>query len=192
MGAASQQVEIGRDPHAARGRPTTMDPAYLVGRQCRRLSGLGGPREAFFSDVGGHSGIEIVDAYTPGGGGNDGQTYDWAFNLIAEARLTDFATTAWAPGGLDLIAPAGPDVNGNPIWVTPSGNTTIYVKYDGKVSGNTGLLSPCGLRYDVAIPLNALNYTKIRDASDNDQSGIAVYTCNGVVILSLISFQVIT
>lgn len=129
--------------------------------------------------------IEIVDSYTPGSGGNTGLTYDWAFNLIAESRLTDFATTAWAPGGLDLVAPVGPDVNGNPIWVTPSANTTIYVKWDGKVSGNTGLLSPCGLRYDVAIPLNALNYTKLRDPLDNDQSGLAAYTCNGAKIAAV-------
>jgi Bacterial Ig domain/Secretion system C-terminal sorting domain len=129
--------------------------------------------------------IEIVDSYTPGTGGNDGQTYDWAFNLIAESRLTDYATTAWAPGGLDLVAPAGPDVNGNPIWVTPSTNTTIYVKWDGKVSGNVGLVSPCGLRYDVAIPLNALNYTKLRDPNDNDQSGLAVFTCNGAKIAAV-------
>ena len=129
--------------------------------------------------------IELVDSYTPGGGGNDGQTYDWAFNLISDARLTDFATTAWAPGGLDLVAPAGPDVNGNPIWVTPSANTTIYVKYDGKISGTSGSISPCGLRYDVAIPLNALNYTKIRDLSDNDQSGIAIYTCNGAKLAAV-------
>jgi Bacterial Ig domain len=129
--------------------------------------------------------IEVVDSYTPGGGGNDGQTYDWAFNLIAEARLTDFATTAWAPGGLDLVAPAGPDVNGNPIWVTPNVNTTIYVKWDGKVSGTTGLASPCGLRYDSSFTLNALKYAKLRDFRDNDQSGLAVYTCNGAKIAAV-------
>jgi hypothetical protein len=124
--------------------------------------------------------IEIVDSYTPGGGGNDGSTYDWSFNLIAESRLSEYATTAWAPGGLDLIAPVGPDVNGNPIWVTPTANTTVYVKYDGKISGNSGSVSPCGLRYDISYSLNALNYLKIRDPNDNDQSGIGVYTCDGV------------
>ena len=129
--------------------------------------------------------IEIVDSYTPGGGGNSGLTYDWSFNLIAEARLTDFATTAWAPGGLDLVAPPGPDVNGNPIWVTPNMNTTIYVKWNGNVSGNTGLVSPCGLRYDIAYTLDALKYIKLRDLSDNDQSGLAVYTCNGAKIAAV-------
>ena len=129
--------------------------------------------------------IEIVDSYTPGGGGNDGSTYDWSFNLISDSRLTDYTTVAWAPGGLDLVAPPGPDVNGNPIWVTPTANTTIYVKYDGNISGSSGSVSPCGLKYDVSYSLNALNYMKIKDPSDNDQSGIAIYTCDGTKIASV-------
>lgn len=129
--------------------------------------------------------IELVDSYTPGSGGNDGSTYDWAFNLISEARLTDYTTVAWAPGGLDLNATSGPDVNGNPIWVTPTANTIIYVKYNGNVNGNSGLISPCGLRYDVAYTVNALNYIKIKDPSDNDQSGIAIFTCNGAKIAAV-------
>ncbi len=129
--------------------------------------------------------IEIVDSYTPGGGGNSGTDYDWAFNLISEAKLSDFATIAWAPGGLDQSAPPGPDVNGNPIWVTPNVNTTLYVKYDGLITGSTGSTSPCGLKYDVSYNVNALNYVKIKDPNDNDQSGIAVYTCNGAKIAAV-------
>jgi len=124
------------------------------------------------------SAIEIVDSYTPGGGGNSGSTYDWAFNLISELRLTDFATIAWAPGSLDGSR------NDNPIWVTPNINTTLYVKYNGDVSNGPNT-SPCGLKYDVAIALNALNYTKIKNPSINDQSGIAVYTCNGAKIAAV-------
>ena len=41
------------------------------------------------------------------------------------------------------------------------------------------------LAYDVSIPLNALNYPKVRDPIDNDQSGIAVYTCNGAKIAAV-------
>lgn len=129
--------------------------------------------------------IEIVDSYTPYTGTQDGSTYDWSFNLISEARLTDYTTVAWAPGGLDLVAPAGPDVNGNPIWVTPTANTTIYVKYDGNVTGTSGSVSPCGLRYDISYNVNALNYIKILDNTDNDQSGIAIYTCNGAKIAAV-------
>ena len=122
--------------------------------------------------------LEIADSYTPGGGGNDGTTRDWAFNLISEARLTDFASVAWAPGSTDMTR------NDNPIWVTPSANTTVYVKYDGDVL-NGASISPCGLKYDVAIPVNYLNYIKIKDASDNNQSGTAVYTCNGAKIAAV-------
>jgi len=122
--------------------------------------------------------LEIVDSYTPGGGGNDGATRDWAFNLISEARLTDFASVAWAPGSIDMTR------NDNPIWVTPTANTIVYVKYDGDVLNGPGV-SPCGLKFDVAIPLNALNYTRIKDASDNNQSGTAVYTCNGAKIAAI-------
>lgn len=123
--------------------------------------------------------IEIVDSYTPGGGGNSGSTYDWSFNLIAENRLTDFATIAWAPGSTDGTR------NDNPVWVTPTTNTIIYVKYDGNVSGTTGLLSPCGLRYDVSYTLNALQHKRILDPNDNDQSGLAVYTCNGAKLAAV-------
>ena len=122
--------------------------------------------------------IEIVDSYTPGGGGNDGATRDWAFNLISEERLTDFASVAWAPGSTDMTR------NDNPIWVTPTANTIVYVKYDGDVL-NGPSISPCGLKYDVAIPLNALNYTKIKDAGDNNQGGTSVFTCNGAKIAAV-------
>ena len=123
--------------------------------------------------------IEIVDSYTPPSppipvGGNGGSTYDWAFNLISEARLTTFSSVAWAPGSTNGL------VNGNPVWVTPAANTTIYVKYNGAVL-SSGPLSPCGLNYDVAIPLSALNYVKLFD-SDNNQSGLAVFTCDGTKI----------
>ena len=47
------------------------------------------------------------------------------------------------------------------------------------------LVSPCGLRYDVSYNVNALNYIKIRDPTDNDQSGIAIYTCNGAKIAAV-------
>ncbi len=117
--------------------------------------------------------IEIADSYTPGGGGNSGQEFDWAFNLISASRLTNFATVAWAPGSYDGTR------NDNPIWVTPNANTTVYVKYDGNVLSG-GSASPCGFRYDASYPLNALNSKRLLDPSgDNSQSNLAVYTCDG-------------
>ncbi|MBK8608723.1 MAG: T9SS type A sorting domain-containing protein [Chitinophagaceae bacterium] len=123
--------------------------------------------------------IQICDSYTPGGGGNGGTEYDWSFNLISQNRLTDFATVAWAPGSIDGSR------NDNPVWVTPINNTTIYVKYDGNISGTQGLLSPCGMRYDVSYTLNALNHKRVIDPTDNDQSGLAVYTCDGTKLAAV-------
>jgi hypothetical protein len=128
--------------------------------------------------------IEIIDSYTPGGGGNNGVTYDWSFNLISEERLTSFASVAWAPGGLNILPPSSPDVNGNPIWVTPSASTTIYVKWDGDLL-NGGSVSPCGFRYDDSYTLQALRYQRLKDNNDNDQGGIAVYTCDGTKIAAV-------
>lgn len=122
--------------------------------------------------------IEIVDSYTPGGGGNDGGTRDWSFNLISEARLTDFASVAWAPGSIDL------STNDNPIWVTPNANTTVYIKYDGDVLNGPNT-SPCGLKYDALANVNYLNHIRIKDNNDNNQSGTAVYTCNGAKIAAV-------
>ncbi len=53
------------------------------------------------------------------------------------------------------------------------------------MNGTSGSVSPCGLRYDVSYNLNALNYIKIKDTSDNDQSGIAIFTCNGAKIAAV-------
>jgi uncharacterized repeat protein (TIGR01451 family) len=122
--------------------------------------------------------VQIVDSYTPSPPPdsdpyNSGTTRDWSFNLIAENRLTDFATVAWAPGSQDN------STNDNPIWVTPTDNTTVYVKWDGNVlDGPTE--SPCGLFYDDVYTVDALTHLRLRDNSDNDQSGIAIYTCDDV------------
>ncbi|MDB5250383.1 MAG: hypothetical protein JWQ40_4777 [Segetibacter sp.] len=122
--------------------------------------------------------IEIVGSYSPGSTTNlNGPNYDWSFNLISEPRLTTYATLAWAPGSTDGTG------NYNPVWVTPANNTRIYVKYDGDVL-NGGSVSPCGLHYDVTFTLNALKYSKVLDP-DRDQSGIAIYTCDGTKIAAV-------
>ncbi len=153
-------------------------PAKTVVRFPMPMSQTAGYR---FENPGGEAftAIEVCDSYTPGVGGNGGSEFDWAFNLIAEQRLTDMATVAWAPGSIDGTR------DDNPIWVTPTANTTIYVKYDGNIGGNTGLVSPCGFRYDVSYPLSALNHKRLLDLSDKDQSGLAVYTCDGTRIAAV-------
>ena len=42
--------------------------------------------------------IEVCDSYTPGGGGNSGSTYDWAFNLIAEEQTYHFCYNSMGSG----------------------------------------------------------------------------------------------
>jgi hypothetical protein len=111
--------------------------------------------------------MEVIDADA------NGSTYDWAFAMTAAERLTDFTSIAWAPGSLDGSR------NDGPIWVTPTGNTTLYIKYDGDLTSGTPNLSPCGLAYDLAVSLNEFDIYKVLDNTDNDQSGVALFTCDG-------------
>jgi hypothetical protein len=111
--------------------------------------------------------VEILDAEA------EGSTFDWAFTLITAERLTTYSAIAWAPGSLNGSR------NDNPIWVTPVASTILYIKFDGNLASNTPTMSPCGLPFDIAVPLTALQTYKIKDTADNDQSGTAIYTCDG-------------
>ena len=110
----------------------------------------------------------VVDADTEGG------NFDWAFSLINADGLTNSSSIAWAPGS----ANNPPAENYNPVWVTPIANTTIYVKYNGDLTASGPNLSPCDAPYDISYSVNALAALRIFDP-DNDQSGMAVYTCDG-------------
>ncbi|MES2773048.1 MAG: Ig-like domain-containing protein, partial [Bacteroidota bacterium] len=110
--------------------------------------------------------VSVVD------GDAAGADFDWAFNMIPEQRLTSFASIAWAPGSSNNSA------NYNPIWVTPSQATTIYVKYNGNILAGPNT-SPCGAKYDVSYTLSALQSQLIADP-DNDNSGLAVWSCNDI------------
>ena len=122
-----------------------------------------------FVSAGGESfsAVAVVDADA------SGSSYDWAFNLVPTDRLTSFTSVAWAPGSNDLTQ------NYNPIWVTPTANTTLYIKYNGNLGTITPTMSPCNVPYDIAVPLTALQSYQIYDNSDNDQTGTAIYTCDG-------------
>ncbi|WP_139166574.1 Ig-like domain-containing protein [Epilithonimonas hungarica] len=123
-----------------------------------------------FESVNGKSytAVTIVDADA------NGLAYDWAFNMIPGEQLTNFTTTAWAPG----MASAGA---ANPVWITPTKSTTVYVKYTGSViSTAPGLTSPCGLKYDVAYTLSELQAQKVFTSTGN--SGMSFFTCDGTPI----------
>lgn len=85
--------------------------------------------------------------------------------------------------GVGVFAPTDADGSRNagnyhPIWVTPTANTTIYAKFDGNMTGTSATLSPCGLPYDIAVPVNYLESYRFFDYTDNDQSGMALFTCD--------------
>jgi uncharacterized repeat protein (TIGR01451 family) len=116
---------------------------------------------------------EVLDC--PNGSGS---SFDWAFPLIAEERLTNFTSIAWAPGAGDVPISR----NDNPLWITPVENTTIYIKRDGNLTTTGPNTSPCNLPYDTAVNLSALQFFRWRDYIDKDQSGTALYTCNGTAL----------
>ncbi|MDP1816062.1 MAG: SdrD B-like domain-containing protein [Leadbetterella sp.] len=108
----------------------------------------------------------------------DGRSFDWSFNMIPESRLSTFASVAWAPGSSNLSG------NYNPVWVTAPTATTLYIKYDGNLASQTATISPCGMPYDIAVPITALQSYKILDP-DNDQTGLSVFTCDGTKIAAI-------
>jgi len=124
--------------------------------------------------------IEVMDSPNAS---NSGSTFDWAISLIAENRLTDFTSIAWAPGSDDLTTNTGP------LWVTAATpangpTTTLYVKYDGDIISGVPNESPCGLTYDYSVTLGELDLHQVLD-SDGDQSGVALYTCDGTVFAAV-------
>ncbi len=119
-----------------------------------------------FVSAGGESytAVGIIDADPAG------SSFDWAYNLIPESRLSSFVNLAWAPGSSDGLA------NYNPVWITPTRNTTIYVKYNGNVSSGPNQ-SPCGAFYDVSFTVNELQTQLILDP-DNDNTGMSIFNCD--------------
>jgi len=104
------------------------------------------------------------------------QAYDWGHALVPVRALTTVSIVPWAPGagGGSLLSLE----NGSPIWVTPETNTTIYVDLDGNPS--TGpLTDPFGRRYNYTIDVDRLEAVRIFDNTDNDQTGIRLYTIDG-------------
>ena len=128
-----------------------------------------------FENLGGESfvAIEVIDS------DNNGASYDWAFSLTGAEQLSDFTSIAWAPGSSDGSR------NDGPIWVTPAANTTLYVKLDGDVTSGSPNVAPCGRSYDIAQSINEFEAYRLLDNTDNDQSGMALFTCDGTSFFSV-------
>ncbi|MDJ0818251.1 MAG: hypothetical protein QNJ58_18705, partial [Desulfobacterales bacterium] len=112
---------------------------------------------------------------TVGANPSSNLVHDWGFSLLPESYLTPVAVVGWGPGSNDLSA------NGSPIWVTAPAATTVYVDYDGDPT--TGpLVDANGDRYNVAVALNTLQSAQVYDNTDNDQTGMRLYTLDGTLI----------
>ncbi|MEZ4868799.1 MAG: SdrD B-like domain-containing protein [Caldilineaceae bacterium] len=104
------------------------------------------------------------------------QTYDWGYTLMTESFLTTSFAVGWAPG----TGNTPPSGNGSPIWVIAVKPTTIYVNYTGDLTSGPNT-APDGSKYNVAYTLSALESKQIYDP-DKDQTGMRVYTVDGVTI----------
>jgi len=100
------------------------------------------------------------------------QAYDWGAALVPVRALTTVSIVPWAPGAGGNPLSSN---NGNPVWVTAASNTTLYVDFDGDPT--TGpLFDPFGRRYNFSTNVIRLQSIRISDNTDNDQTGIRIYT----------------
>lgn len=112
--------------------------------------------------------------------GAQGQDFDWGYSLVPARLLSSSINVGWAPGSQNLS-----NATYNPVWVTATGATTLYVDLDGDPTTGPNL-DPNGSRYDNAYTITgALNLVKVVDTSDNDMTGARIYTTNGVTIASV-------
>ena len=120
-------------------------------------------------------------------------THDWSYSLVPDSYLTSKFVVGWGPG-YDLSAGAS-YLDGSPVWVTATDDTTIYIDNGSLASApGTSILtvkdaagnavtgyqvgSSTTWRYEVA----ALQSYRIFDNSDKNQSGLTVYTTDGTLI----------
>ena len=106
------------------------------------------------------------------------QNFDWGYALLPAAALTPVVIVGWAPGSDDQSAPAGPDQNGSPVWVTPTKATTIYVNYSGDYT--TGpLVAPNGHHYNTSYSLVAYQFQTIFNPTTKNMTGARIFTTDG-------------
>ncbi|MCW1925853.1 SpaA isopeptide-forming pilin-related protein [Luteolibacter arcticus] len=119
--------------------------------------------------------MSAIDADAASG---SNQNWDGGFTLVGRPSLTTQVLLSLGIGR-DPYSAVSPGENGNPLWITTSGNghtqETVYVDYNGDNVGP--LTDPNGNHYDVGHSLRELEQLKIFDP-DGDQSGMLVYTLN--------------
>ena len=126
---------------------------------------------AHFTSVGGKP---FWGVGTVGAAPTANNVHDWGYSLVPKAFLSTEIVVGWGAGSSDGTQ------NGNPVWVTATGDTTIYVDYNGDHAGP--LTDPNGHQYDVALTVTPLTVSRIYDP-DKDQTAMRLYTLNGVQII---------
>lgn len=105
------------------------------------------------------------------------KNYDWGYSLLPARVITDSLVVGWAPGSQDLTV-----ATNDPVWVTATAPTTIFVDYDADPSTGANT-DPNGSRYDTAISLTtALTQLRITDGGDRDMTGARIYTVDGTPV----------
>jgi uncharacterized repeat protein (TIGR01451 family) len=102
-----------------------------------------------------------------------GTTHDWGFSLQPVAELSQIALVGLGVGNSNEPPSGGAGAgNFSPIFVTALGTTILQVDRDGDGT------------VDQTIPMVRLQTVRLRDTltSDNDNSGMRIYTLNGVLI----------
>ncbi len=102
--------------------------------------------------------------------------HDWGFSLVPEGNLTPEVAVGWGPGS----DPNNPPLqDGSPVWVTTTGDTTIYVDFDGDGGGNT---APNGQTYDQSYNVNQFDSLRIYDPGDKDNTATRIFSADGTLI----------
>ncbi len=101
-------------------------------------------------------------------GPTNNQSFDWGYALVPESNLTNKVVVGWGPGNGN----ADPKTanNGSPVWVTATADTTLYIDYNGDGT------------VDTTYNIKALESYRVRDASDNNQSGLTIFTTDGTLL----------
>ena len=107
-----------------------------------------------------------------------GPDYDWGGSLIPLGLWSPMIVAGYAEGSGDGTA------NGSPLWVMALSNTVVLVDYDG--DSRTGpYTDPYGNRYDTNYVVAAFQTLRLRDMSDNSQTGLRAYTTNEVPLVAM-------
>lgn len=114
---------------------------------------------------------------------------DWSYSLVAERTLTDRFVVAWGPGNGNTADSNGviSGKNGSPVWVTAVDDTWLYIDSATTelkdAQGNTVAKDASLSTGSVSVyKIDRLQSYRLRDTSDNNQTGLVVYTVDGTLI----------